>query len=119
MGSCLDQDQNTIDCGDPNCTYGDCITVGAAGATVTANPMVSPSASTSSANDLMQMGNTMAQWGTTIAAIATHTPAVIGPTGARVGTPAVAPVTSMVSGSNGMLLLLLVGAVVLVLVMRK
>lgn len=24
MGDCLDQNQNAIDCGDPNCTYGDC-----------------------------------------------------------------------------------------------
>lgn len=24
MGTCLDQNQNQIDCGDPNCTFGDC-----------------------------------------------------------------------------------------------
>lgn len=24
MGTCLDQDQNMIDCADPNCTFGDC-----------------------------------------------------------------------------------------------
>jgi hypothetical protein len=118
-GICLDQDQNGIDCSDPNCTYGDCVTAGAAGSTVTANPSVPPSmsASSSAANDLSQMSNVMGQWGATIAGIVTHTPTVTSPTGARTGSAAVGPVTTLTSG-NGLLLLLVVGVVVLVLVMK-
>jgi hypothetical protein len=120
MSVCLDQSQNACDCADPNCTYGDCVTVGPAGATVTANPAVSPSAGASAgaANSVSQMGNVMGQWGATIASIVSGTPAVVNAQGARVGAPAVAPVTSAL-GSNGLILIAIVGVVVLVLVMKK
>jgi hypothetical protein len=82
----------------------------AAGSTVSPNPAVPPTASAASASSLSQLGDTMGQWGATIAAIATGTPTVVTSSGARVGTTAVAPISSNTT-------LLLLGAVVLVVVL--
>jgi hypothetical protein len=122
-GTCLGSDQNLCgspgascsSCNDPDCTYGDCGTAGAAGSTVTPNPSVSPSATATSASQLSQLGNVMGQWGATIASIATGTPTVVTASGAKVGTTAVAPVSS----NTTLLLLGAVVIVVIVLAMKK
>ena len=118
MSVCLDQDQNAVDCADPNCTYGDCVTAGAAGATVTPNPSVPNTNSSTSAQSLSQLGSVMGQWGATIAGIVTNTPTVVTAQGARTGYAAVPTAQTLTSG-NGLILLLVVGAVILVLVTRK
>jgi hypothetical protein len=121
--ACLGSDQN--DCGspgascssctDPDCTYGDCVTAGAAGSTVTASPSVPNGASGSSASNATSMFNVLGQWGATIAGIATGTPTVVTSAGARTGTQAVAPITS----NTSLLLILAVVVVVILVVVEK
>ena len=121
--SCLGSDQNDCgspgascsSCADPDCTYGDCVTAGAAGSTVTASPSVPNGASGSNASNLSSMANVFGQWGATIASIATGTPTVVTSAGAKVGTPAIAPVTS----NTGLLLILAVVVVVILVVVEK
>jgi|ERR1700689_810114 len=125
LGVCLDSGQNQVDCGDPCCSYGDCIpnptpctnsyAPPAAGSTVSPNPSVPPTSSAASASSLSQLGNTMGQWGATIASIATGTPTVVTSSGAKVGTTAVAPVAS----NTTLILILAVVAVVIVFAMEK
>lgn len=124
LGVCLDSGQNQVDCGDPCCSYGDCIpnptpcmnsySAPAAGSTVSPNPSVPPSSSAASASSLSQLGNTMGQWGATIAAIATGTPTVVTASGAKVSNTAVATTSNMT-----MMLLIVAAVVVLLVVMEK
>jgi len=126
-GTCLGSDQNACgspgascsSCADPDCTYGDCVTAGPAGTTVTPNPMVPNTAQGSSASALSQMSNTMGQWGATIAGIVSGTPTVVTASGARTGSAALSPSQSLVGGQSGMLLLLVGVVVVVFLVIRK
>jgi hypothetical protein len=126
--SAEDSDGDSVACNDPTAVVcydfdGDPVSCSAAASapptvaatTVSANPAVPNTSSGSSASQLSQLGNTLGQWGATIAAIATGTPTVVTATGAKVGTPAIAPIAS----NTSMILLLVVGLVIVLVVMEK
>ena len=84
--------------------------------TVSPNPTVSSYGGSGSTDGLSALANTAGQWGATIASIVAGQPAVVTSSGARVGAMAVAPVSSTLGGSTGLILLVL-GAVVLFVIL--
>lgn len=122
MGVCLDQMQNSVDCSDPNCTYGDCnpdsvaVTGGVAANTVAPNPSIA--AASGSASGLTQAFSTLGQWGATITSIAMGQPTVSGPQGVRTGVAAVSPY-QRVSSSPVMMILIVVAVLAVVFVVAE
>lgn len=89
---------------------------GSAMSTVTPNPQVQNGAHDSTVSDITQLANVFGQWGATIAGVVNNTPVSVQPGGVRTGVRGSAPLT--MSGSNG-ILLLIIGAVVVIILFKK